>query len=292
VVGQTRMPAQIGRFSWTKPLATDGCDNSPEIRVRVPVGDDVRAKDCDVKIGRKTLRVGIRGQQPIIDDALWKECDAEESTWEFAQDGGERCIIVTILKKGKWDVWTHLLRCEEVVLDTSITRRAFLDITADGELLGRIVVGLYGNLVPKTVDNFCLLCTGERGQTEEGAMIHYKGSPFHRIVTDYICQGGDYERGDGTGGESAFGGRFHDECMELRHDRAGLLCMASAEKDMNGSQFFITLRELRNLDGKHVVFGEVIQGFEEVVQRMAHFGSTTGGTTKTIIIADCGLLAA
>jgi len=287
------MPALAGLYYWSKPLATDGCDNSPEIRVCVPIGEGVKAKDCDVKIGRRSLRVGVKGEEPVIDDALWKDCDFEESSWELSQDQGQRCIVVTIFKKAKWDSWPHLLKCEEVKLDTTVTHKVFLDIAVDGELLGRIVIGLYGNLVPRTVENFRLLCTGERGVGKSGARLHFKGSPFHRIVPDYICQGGDIECGDGTGGESAFGDRFPDECLELRHNRLGLVSMASAERDRNGSQFFITLRDdIPALDGKHVIFGEVLEGFSEVVRKIEKLGSKTGETSRRVEVHDSGVLEA
>lgn len=284
------MPVQAGRYSWSKPLATDGCDNSPEIRVCVPVGDTVKAKDCEVRIGLKSLRVGLKGQEPVIDDALWKECNFEESSWEIAQDQGQRCIVVTILKKAKWDVWPHLVRCEDVPPDTTVTHRAFMDISLDGKALGRIVMGLYGKLVPQTVENFCLLCTGERGQGQSGVPLHYKGSTFHRIIPDFMCQGGDFTKGDGTGGESVFGERFADESFAVKHTKAGLLSMANAGKDSNGSQFFITAREARHLDQKHVIFGEVLEGYGDVVQKMEKVGSQSGQTSKRVVIEDCGLL--
>lgn len=284
------MPALVGRYSWSKPLASDGCDNSPEIRVCVPVDDSVKAKDCDVRIGKKTLRVGLRGHAPVVDDELWKECDFEESSWEIAQDQGQRCIVVTILKKGKWDVWKHLLRCEEVKPDNPVTHRAFLDISIDGAPIGRLVLGLYGNIVPRTVENFCLLCSGERGEGQAGRPLHYKGSSFHRVVPGYILQGGDFTNGDGIGGESAFGERFADESFALSHSKAGLLSMANAGPDLNGSQFFITAKEVPKLDGKHVVFGEVLEGYDKIIPRMEKVGSETGQTSRRVLIDDCGLL--
>lgn len=284
------MPAQKDKYYWTKPLATDGVDNSPEIRVCVPVEGNIKAKDCDVKIGKTSLKVALKGQDPIIEDALWKEINLEESTWEMDEDKGKRCIVITILKKGKWDNWPYLLKCEEVLPDTTITHRAFLDIVIGTKSVGRIVLGLYGNLCPKTVENFRALCTGEKGTGQSGKPLHYKGCPFHRIVPNFMAQGGDFTEGDGTGGESVYGERFADENFILKHTKPGLLSMANAGQDSNGSQFFITLRDTPHIDGKHVVFGEVLEGYGDVVERMAKVGSPSGEPSKKVVIEDCGIL--
>jgi len=285
-----RMPARADKYYWSKPLATDGVDNSPEIRVCVPIESDIKAKDCDVKIGKRSLKVGLRGQDLIIDDVLWKDCNFDESTWEISEDAGKRCVVLTILKVGKWDRWPYLLKCEEVLPDTTITRRTFLDVSVDGKPLGRIVLGLYGKLCPKTVENFRALCTGEKGVGQSGKPLHYKGCKFHRIVSKFMCQGGDFTEGDGTGGESIYGERFEDENFELNHSKPGLLSMSNAGPDSNGSQFFITFKETPHIDSKHVVFGEVLEGFGDVVQRIEKAGTKTGEPTKCVVIEDCGEL--
>merc|ERR1712151_74288 len=131
-------------------------------------------------------------------------------------------------------------------------------------------------------------CTGEKGNGKAGKPLHYKGSIFHRIIPSFMCQGGDFTNGDGTGGESIYGEKFADENFKIKHSKPGLLSMANAGKDTNGSQFFLTTKETPHLDGKHVVFGEVLEGYSEVVKKMEAVGSSSGTPSKTIVIEDCG----
>merc|ERR1712061_774252 len=189
------------------------------------------------------------------------------------------------------DVWTHLLKCEEAKPDTTVTVKAFFDISIGGEAVGRIVFGLYGNQVPRTVENFRALCTGEKGQGTAGLPLHYKGCVFHRIIPKFMCQGGDFTKGDGTGGESIYGGKFEDEGFLIKHEKAGLLSMANGGANSNGSQFFITTKATPHLDRKHVVFGEVLEGYGDVVQKMEKVGKhPSGETSKKVVIEDCGVL--
>ena len=141
----------------------------------------------------------------------------------------------------------------------------------------------------RSADNFRALCTGEKGTGTNNTPLHFKNSTFHRIIPGFMCQGGDFTRGNGTGGESIYGNKFSDENFTLRHDRPGLLSMANAGPNTNGSQFFITLDATPWLDGKHVVFGKVIEGME-VVQAIAAAGSSSGTPKQPVIIADCGQL--
>jgi peptidylprolyl isomerase len=168
--------------------------------------------------------------------------------------------------------------------------KVFFDITIGGEPAGRIVMLLYADTTPKTCRNFLQLCTGEAG-TKDGVKLHYKGSSFHRVIKGFMIQGGDFTRGDGTGGRSIYGEKFADENFKVKHTQAGLLSMANAGPGTNGSQFFITSGPTPHLDGKHVVFGRVIEGFEDVFKKIEN--SPTGQQdrpSKEVIIADCGLL--
>jgi len=171
----------------------------------------------------------------------------------------------------------------------------FFDIQADGQPLGRIEFELFATLVPKTVENFRSLTTGEQGDsTKSGLRLHYKGSKFFRIVPGFMCQGGDFEKGTGAGGESIYGGKFKDEWEHgvIQHTVPGLLTMASrAEdaKDDNGSQFFLTFAPAPFLDNRHVVFGRVVHGMD-VLKHIEVLGSKNGRPTKSVVIGECGQL--
>ena len=167
--------------------------------------------------------------------------------------------------------------------------RVYFDINIDGRSAGRIVFELFADVVPKTAENFRALCTGEKGTGTSGKPLHYKNSGFHRIITQFMCQGGDFTRGNGTGGESIYGEKFKDENFTLKHTEPGLLSMANAGPHTNGSQFFITTVATPWLDGKHVVFGKVIEGLE-VVKKMEAVGSRDGATKQPVVIADSGEL--
>lgn len=175
--------------------------------------------------------------------------------------------------------------------DTKPTRpRVFFDISIGGKPAGRIAMELYSDLVPKTAENFRCLCTGEKGVGKSGKPLHYKGSIFHRVIKQFMIQGGDFTAGDGTGGESIYGEKFEDEAFPKKHDRPFLLSMANAGANTNGSQFFLTTVPTPHLDGKHVVFGEVLNG-KSVVRQIENLRTATGDKPeKEAMIVDCGEL--
>lgn len=170
-----------------------------------------------------------------------------------------------------------------------ITHKVYFDVQIANGQTERIVMGLFGKAVPKTAENFRSLCIGDKGKGKSGKPLAFKGSKFHRIIPNFMIQGGDFTRGDGTGGESIYGEKFQDENFSLKHEGPGYLSMANAGPNTNGSQFFITTVKTPWLDGRHVVFGQVLEGLE-VVQKIEAQGSESGKPRAEVTIVDAGEL--
>lgn len=168
-----------------------------------------------------------------------------------------------------------------------ITKKVYFDISIDGEEVGRMTFGLFGNTVPKTVTNFHALCTGEMGTGLKGKPLFYQGSSFHRIIPNFMIQGGDITDGNGIGGESIYGYTFQDENFSVKHSLPGYLSMANAGPNTQGSQFFITTVPTPWLDGRHVVFGKVIDGMI-LLKKIEAVGSNDGTPSKTVTIIKSG----
>ncbi|CAI0443673.1 unnamed protein product [Linum tenue] len=164
-------------------------------------------------------------------------------------------------------------------LEEEVTHKVYFDVEIGGEAVGRIVMGLFGKTVPKTA--------GEKGKGMSGKPLNYKGSTFHRIIPQFMIQGGDFTSGDGRGGESIYGGKFEDENFKLKHTGPGMMSMANSGPDTNGSQFFITTVVTSWLDGHHVVFGKVLSGMD-IVQKIEGQGQSNGVPKSKVVIVDSG----
>ena len=163
------------------------------------------------------------------------------------------------------------------------TATAFLDFSIKGKPIGRVKIGLFGEVTPKTATNFAALVSGQFG-------FGYRGSAMHRVIKGFMIQGGDFTRGDGRGGKSIWGGSFKDENFKVKHYKPGMLSMANSRPNTNGSQFFITTVATPHLDGKHVVFGEVVEGMD-VIRKIENVQTGAFDKPKSdVVITKCGML--
>merc|ERR1712156_941498 len=202
-------------------------------------------------------------------------------------------INQTVSKKMYASVWTAALVVLADLTQASptldkVTDKVYFDVTINNENAGRIVFGLFGDVVPRTVENFVALADGTAGKSHiSDHELDFWGSSFHRIIPGFMAQGGDFTHGDGTGGESIYGAKFKDESFIHKHTGPGILSMANAGPNTNGSQFFLTFVPTPHLNGAHVVFGKVIDGFE-MLDEMAKVGSQSGRTRVPVTIEDSG----
>ena len=220
----------------------------------------------------KMLKEG--SSRPVWSEDAWLRKYAGKTLEELEGGGGKEPSTPAADSTGA--------ETEEPAAKRRSNPRLFMDIRIGSEAAGRIVMEVFADVVPRTADNFRSLCTGEKG-------FGYKGSPFHRIIPQFMCQGGDFTHRNGTGGKSIYGNKFDDENFKLLHTGAGVLSMANSGPNTNGSQFFISLDKTDWLDKKHVVFGRVLQGME-VVRGMEKQGTQSGKTSRPVVIEDCGEL--
>ena len=265
--------------TWASPPGT------VDVTVSIPLPPGTKREDIDVKLFADRVSVLIAGlDAPALEGPFPGRVDLDGCYWDKDDD----LLTLILEKEHAYDPWEFLLESDlPEPGDVTVTNKVFFEIDINGERAGRVEFGLYGNHVPRTAENFRALCVGDAGVTEDGVKRAFEGSCFHRVIPGFMCQGGDFTKANGTGGESIYGEKFEDEAFGIDHDRPFLLSMANAGPNTNGSQFFVTVAECPHLDGKHVVFGEVLSG-QDVVRAIEAKGTPEGKPRAQVTIAECG----
>ena len=256
--------------------STDG------MSVAIPVAAGTRARDVSVEWPSPRSVVAAVAGDVLVEGTLKGAVDRDETFWSLEETGDDGMAVVVDVAKaaGSRELWAGFTAAENDPHAAAVTRRCFLDLSIAGAAPRRVVVGLFGEDVPLTAANFLQLCAGV---DVEGKTYSYANSTFHRILKDFMIQGGDVTNGDGTGGVSVYGGgAFDDEAFPFSHAGAGVLSMANAGPNSNKSQFFITLGDCEWLDEKHVVFGRVLEGLD-VVRDAGNMDTTRMSATVTIV---------
>ncbi|KAJ8604911.1 hypothetical protein CTAYLR_004304 [Chrysophaeum taylorii] len=256
-------------YSWEQTRET--------MSLMVDVGE-AAASDIVVEVTPRTIEVRIRGEARVSGD-LGGDALKDDTFWVLEEDG---TLVVDIAKKSQRS-WTGLLSTEGDATYARVTRTVYLDVEINGTAAGRVELGLFGDDLPKTVDNFVALCEGR------GGVPSFAGTPFHRVIPGFVAQAGDVTNRDGTGGVSIYDGPFKDERFLFRHDKEGLLSMANSGPDSNKSQFFCTLAACSWLDDKHVIFGRVLKGMD-VLRAIEACGSADGTPLGSVLISASGSL--
>ncbi|CAJ1405088.1 unnamed protein product [Effrenium voratum] len=294
-------PIHCNGYYWTLSKCTEA------VLIYIPIADDVKKEDVVFDCRNGVLQAGLVPEKGglVINDKVLYEVDVIDSYFTL-DDGeyGERCLSIWLEKRTKEQLWYAYDRFEPVSerfllqgekkkaeLKFQITKKCFLDIEIDEKPMGRIVLGLYGDTMPRTVENFKCLCTGEKGTSKHtGEPLHYKGTRIHRVIPGFCIQGGQtFENEEGSGGESIYGPIFEDENLRMKFTDKGLIAMANGGPNTNGSQFFITTAKAEHLNFKSVGFGEVLDGYE-VVKAIESIGTIEGEPEETAVIVDCGTL--